>query len=187
MDPVLQITSENEIVWPGNLKVKPKGVKISTYLKVNIYKVYLHHIFTSPEPSVRLSWRIMGMKAQSCDIYCDRSSVVVHSCFTLSTSSQILQVAFSWNLAGMVLRWCCPAGVVIFQVDPKSTWRPSWKKTDFKLLVKFHECDLDKTGWEWQATTEFSYFSGWFEIQHGGHASWNMLCSTCKICFKLLL
>ncbi|XP_021355650.1 glutamate [NMDA] receptor subunit 1-like isoform X2 [Mizuhopecten yessoensis] len=77
-EPALKITGENKIVWPGNLMVKPKGVKISTHLKVVTLKAtpFVHTELLSEKGSCeegkneRICWKVNSTTGEKVDYCC---------------------------------------------------------------------------------------------------------------------
>ncbi|XP_060065200.1 glutamate receptor ionotropic, NMDA 1-like isoform X2 [Ylistrum balloti] len=77
-EPALQIKSENKIVWPGNLMVKPKGVKISTHLKVVTLKAtpFVHTELMSEKGTCeeskneRVCWKVNSTTGEKVDYCC---------------------------------------------------------------------------------------------------------------------
>lgn len=77
-EPALKITGENKIVWPGNLMAKPKGVKISTHLKVVTLKAtpFVHTELLSEKGSCeekkneRICWKVNATTGEKVDYCC---------------------------------------------------------------------------------------------------------------------
>lgn len=108
----------------------------------------------------------------------DAQSSVFRKRFTFQASYEILPVTFSWNLAGMVLRWCRPSVFQVLHLKKEcfSCWSENQDGRHLeKRISKFFSSSvnaiymtLGRNDMELQPT-KWCYLLDRLEIQHGGH------------------